>query len=508
MIKKFIWHMQSQAYLAATSTWEDPVRAINVPHVHAANGDGPIIPLFYRYPSSRAVKMPAPVMLLISGLDGFRCDFPGRCTNYFNSRGWAIIGAEIPGCGECPANKTDPTSPDRLWSSVLDWIKQQPELDEENVCCWGFSTGGYYSLRAAHTHADRLKGVIAQGLWAHHALDPDWIDIMDHGEYPACLTTSLVDKFGYDSVEAMKADSQKKYSLVDNKILDMPCTKMLLLNGMQDSIYPIEDTFLVCQYGGPKELRMTTTGKHMGEPQSAPIAFEWLNRIFYAPKAQLWKPIPMGPPPVMAKPGMISASPPGPKSIPKATTSPPSVPLARKASIVAASAIKQVDVEATKPKVVPTSEQKMLSYDALESATVNSTAQSPAIASISEKVQSHPPPPTELSQHSSATSSEESGFSDASTAATTPERSHSPGDEESSKEKEHFEESKEHPSPLQKPTAVSKASSGLSSASERRSLERPGTGRQISAEDQKWDKRLEDMIIKRKSLAQGMKAEA
>jgi dienelactone hydrolase len=145
--------MQREAYTAATSSWKDPAKLIHVPHKHASPGEGSSIPLSYRYPSHKAGSGPVAVILCISGLDGFRTDFPGPCTNYFNSQSWANVGAEISGCGDCPAAKMDPESLDRLWSSVLDWIAEQPELDEHNVCAWGFSTGGYYSLRAAHTHA-------------------------------------------------------------------------------------------------------------------------------------------------------------------------------------------------------------------------------------------------------------------------------------------------------------------------------------------------------------------
>ena len=286
-LRRIIWSIQKEAYTAGTSFWKDPVKLIHIPHKHATYDEGSSIPLSYRFPSRKAGSGPVPVILCISGLDGFRIDFPGRCTNFFNSQGWAIVGAEIPGCGDCPAAKMDPESPDRLWSSVLDWIAEQPELDEHNVCAWGFSTGGYYSLRAAHTHALRLKGVVAQGLYAHHALSPEWIDIMDGGEYPASLTRSLLNKYDYASVEEMKADCQKRFSLVESGILNKPCTKLLMLNGMDDTIYPIEDSMLVLQYGGPKEARFTPGRGHMGEPQAGPIGWEWIKRLFESPQYQL-----------------------------------------------------------------------------------------------------------------------------------------------------------------------------------------------------------------------------
>jgi hypothetical protein len=56
---------------------------------------------------------------------------------------------------------------------------------------------------------------------------------------------------------------------------------------MDDTIYPIEDTMLVLQYGGPKEARLTPSRGHMGEPEAGPIGFEWIKRLFDSPQYQL-----------------------------------------------------------------------------------------------------------------------------------------------------------------------------------------------------------------------------
>lgn len=96
--------------------------------------------------------------------------------------GCATLIVEIPGTGDNPGAPSDPTSPDRVWESMFDWIAQQGRIDQEKVVNWGFSTGGYYSMRLAHTHASKLKGVVALGGGCHHMFDPevrkshvDWI---------------------------------------------------------------------------------------------------------------------------------------------------------------------------------------------------------------------------------------------------------------------------------------------------------------------------------------------
>ena len=44
------------------------------------------------------------------------------------------------------------------------------------------------------------------------------------------LAECLVEKWGYESVEAMKKDAMKRFSLLENGILDQPSTRLLLVN--------------------------------------------------------------------------------------------------------------------------------------------------------------------------------------------------------------------------------------------------------------------------------------
>lgn len=98
--------------------------------------------------------------------------------------GCSVLILDIPGTGDCPAAPSDPLSPDRLWDSIFAWISDQDEVDPSRVVVWGFSTGGYYALRVAHTHIGKLAGVVAHGGGCHHMFDPEWLDEVNHLEYP------------------------------------------------------------------------------------------------------------------------------------------------------------------------------------------------------------------------------------------------------------------------------------------------------------------------------------
>ena len=99
-------------------------------------------------------------------------------------RGIAVVILEIPGTGDSPALKTDPKSPDRQNDSLLDWVERQDAIDARKVIVWGFSTGGMYAIRMAHTHRERLLAVAALGGGCHHMFDEEWLDNVNKLEYP------------------------------------------------------------------------------------------------------------------------------------------------------------------------------------------------------------------------------------------------------------------------------------------------------------------------------------
>lgn len=213
-------------------------------------------------------------MLIITGLDGYRTELAVW------SEGWAQKGVatlihEIPGTGDSPALRQDPTSPDRQWASVLDWVNEQKELDSKRVIVWGFSTGGYYALRLAHTEKDRLQAAISLGGGAHHMFDREWLENVNKLEYPFDLAGTLTFKFGYPDLESFIKDSAK-YSLLNDGTLQKPCTKVLLVNGNDDEIFPIDDMFVALEHGMPKVARMVKNKKHMGEPDSFFIILKWV----------------------------------------------------------------------------------------------------------------------------------------------------------------------------------------------------------------------------------------
>lgn len=143
--KTEIYTAQKAAYLKAAATWECPIQDVEIPHTAGSDKDGPKVPLYIRYPKNASKSNPCPAILLICGLDGHRPDNTTR-SDEFLARGWASVIADIPGTADCPADRADPTSAERLWTSVLDWMEQQGTFDMKKIIAWGLSAGGYNAV--------------------------------------------------------------------------------------------------------------------------------------------------------------------------------------------------------------------------------------------------------------------------------------------------------------------------------------------------------------------------
>jgi hypothetical protein len=272
--QKFAWQEGKKVFYKGAALMEYPIREVLIPHAHGLENEGKHVPANFLLPPTASAESPVPLVFIITGLDGYRTELAVWQRGFLDA-GIATLIAEIPGTGDSPADPRDPTSPDRQYSSVLDWVAQQKEVDSKKVVVWGFSTGGYYALRVAHTHADRLLASVSLGGGCHHMFDAAWLRQVNKLEYPFDLANTLTYKFGYSDLESFIAESSK-FSLLNDGTLAKPCTKMLLVNGNDDEIFPIDDMFVALENGMPKLARMVKGKKHMGEPDSFFIILKWI----------------------------------------------------------------------------------------------------------------------------------------------------------------------------------------------------------------------------------------
>ena len=285
------WERGKAAYEQGGRLLNPPSRPIAIEFGHADTSRGDLdiaIPAYLRLPNEQGQEVPEngwPVLLFICGLDAYRTDHTPRTQKHVDD-GFAVLSFEIPGTGDCPAAPRDPQSPDRLLSSILDWVEDHADefkLDPDHVVARGISTGGYYSLRAAHTHASRLFASVSHGGGCHHMFDPEWINAQDQMEYPFDLAGALAFKFGFregrlSEALAEYAANGHRFSLVEGGIIGTSACKLLLINGSEDSIFPIEDSILAGLDGRNKDLIVRGNCGHMGNPGAEELVYAWIYK--------------------------------------------------------------------------------------------------------------------------------------------------------------------------------------------------------------------------------------
>lgn len=278
--QRYAWQEGKKAAKKGLALRERPTQEVTIPHKHGLQSEGTEIPFYYHLPPGTTKDKPVPLVIIFTGLDGYRTELAVWIEGW-SQLGVGVIVLEIPGTGDSPADPSDPTSPDREWSSLLDWVDEQAEIDHKKVAIWAFSTGGYYAIRAAHTHAKRLAGVVALGGGCHYMFRPDWLSSVNTLEYPFDLANTLAYKWGYgNDLEKFKKEAMK-FSLLEDGTLDKPeCARLLLVNGVNDEIFPIDDYYLCLHHGAPKEAKFINDRKHMGEPESFFVILRWLYALF------------------------------------------------------------------------------------------------------------------------------------------------------------------------------------------------------------------------------------
>ncbi|KAK3630641.1 hypothetical protein LTR56_017319 [Elasticomyces elasticus] len=278
--QRYAWQEGKKAAAKGLAMRERPTKEIVIPHKHGLDHEGKEISFYYHLPPGTTKDKPVPLVVILTGLDGYRTELAVWIEGW-SQKGVGVIVLEIPGTGDSPADPKDITSPEREWSSLFDWIDEQAEVDHKKVALWAYSTGGYYAIRLAHTHHDRLAGVVALGGGCHHMFDERWLSSVNHLEYPFDLANTLAYKWGYgDDLETFKKEAMK-FSLVNDGTLDKTqCTRLLLVNGVDDEIFPIDDYYECLLRGATKEVRFLPGLKHMGEPQSFFIILNWLYKLF------------------------------------------------------------------------------------------------------------------------------------------------------------------------------------------------------------------------------------
>jgi esterase FrsA len=262
------YRRSQQAYFKAAAFAEPRVARVEMPYVGDQASGARIVGYLHRPRRDGAL----PIVVQWGGIDSFKEE---RKPAAYLAAGLAVLAIDMPGVGDAPIPGSE--TGEELWNGVFDWIAAEPGLDERRIALVGGSTGGYWATKLAHTHRDRIAAAVNHGGPAHFAFEAGWIARAAHGEYPFELAETLASAFGRKTATEW-VDYAPRLSLLEQGMLERPSAPLLCVNGVDDSIFPIEDMYLLLRHGGAKSARFFPGG-HMGyDPNLFPTIVTWIKR--------------------------------------------------------------------------------------------------------------------------------------------------------------------------------------------------------------------------------------
>ncbi len=258
-----------QFFLDATSLDDPPLQSVAVPF-EGHEDEGRDVRFYLLRP--RAVARP-PVVLVWGGIDTWKEEMYERLGTLFRSKGFAVLLLDMPGVGESPV-RAGPDA-ERQWTPVFDWLAAQDDLDASRCAAVGASFGGYWAMKLAYTHRDRLSCCVNWGGGVHITFTPEWQQkSRDAASYLMDLMAARARIFGGDTFEDYIARC-RELSLLEQGLLEQPSAPLLLVNGRNDVQNSIDDIYLSLDHGDPKAARVFDGG-HMGEGPVVPTIVAWV----------------------------------------------------------------------------------------------------------------------------------------------------------------------------------------------------------------------------------------
>ncbi len=240
------------AYMRYTALLPQELEVVRIPF------EGKNIIGYFRKPEGIG---PFPLMVQCGGLDYWKENVADEALSYL-PHGLCVFGMDMPGTGQAPI-KCD-VGAERVFSRVLDWAEQRPDIDSTRMFMRGVSWGGHWATRVAIAEKDRLLGAINHGGAVHHFFQPEWqLKALGTREYLLDLFGARANAFGVKTLDEF-LDYGPRMSLLHEDQIDRPCAPMLVMNGAKDSQVPIADQLLLLTRGDAKEGWINPRGIHMG----------------------------------------------------------------------------------------------------------------------------------------------------------------------------------------------------------------------------------------------------
>ncbi|HVW17834.1 MAG TPA: alpha/beta fold hydrolase [Solirubrobacteraceae bacterium] len=272
-LKERQYERAREYFVEATALEDPPLEVVELPFA-GRPGDGDRLRFYLTKPES-APAGPLAVAMVWAGIDTWKEEMHERLGALMRARGLAVLLVDMPGVGESPVLAS--ADAERQWTPILDWIATRADLDATRCAAVGGSYGGYWAMKLAHTHRDRLRCAVNWGGGVHITFTPEWQErSRNASSYLMDLMEARARIFGGRTFEDYVARC-RELSLLDQGWLDRPSAPTLLVNGRDDLQNSIDDFYLSLDHGDPKCVRVFDGG-HMGEGPVAPTIVDWVAR--------------------------------------------------------------------------------------------------------------------------------------------------------------------------------------------------------------------------------------
>jgi hypothetical protein len=156
-------------FLKATGLEDPPLEVIEIPFF-GRPGEGDRLRFYLTRPAAE-VERP-PVAMVWAGIDTWKEEMHGRLGALLRAHGFAVLLVDMPGVGESPVLAG--RDAERQWTPIFDWLAARGDLDGHRCAAIGGSFGGYWAMKLAYTHRDRLACAVNWGGGVHITFTPDW----------------------------------------------------------------------------------------------------------------------------------------------------------------------------------------------------------------------------------------------------------------------------------------------------------------------------------------------
>ena len=163
-LKQREYERAREFFLKATALEDPPLEVVELPFEDSR------LRFYLTRPASGDPR--PPVAMVWAGIDTWKEEMHGRLGALFRSRGFAVLLVDMPGVGESPVLALGDA--ERQWTPIFDWLATRDDLDGARCAAIGGSFGGYWAMKLAYTHRDRLRCAVNWGGGVHITFTPEW----------------------------------------------------------------------------------------------------------------------------------------------------------------------------------------------------------------------------------------------------------------------------------------------------------------------------------------------